>query len=88
MAKNLNLAALILKNLESECGAMEGYYSMITEYPDMEDVDKEKIFEIISDEAQHSLILGNMQLKYGGAVIASDGTAQVLNSILEKVSKN
>ncbi len=89
MAKvNYKLAAVIFKNFSSEGGAKEGYAQLLSDFPDIEPADRDKILEIISDEAQHALILENMGLKYSGTVIASDGTAAILNELVDKIAKN
>ncbi len=83
-----SLAEIILKNLEDEAGAQSGYYDILRTFPGMDESDKKIILEIISDESQHLLRLHNMQLKYGKAVIASDGTKELFNELIDKISDN
>jgi len=74
-----------MKNLEGEAEAIEGYFRLLENYPDMEREDRQVIEEIISDEQNHSIKLIRLGLKYGNIRISPDGMASTLNFIVENI---
>jgi len=59
---NLELASEIEKNIKSESEAIEGYYKLLENLKDKEDI--KKIQEIIADELNHRNELMEINKKY------------------------
>ena len=59
------IASKIEFNIKKEAEANEYYFELLNL---VADEDKDKIKEIISDELNHSIILGKLQEKYSGII--------------------